>query len=318
MTGRNRPLFAIVPLVFALLLVEALLRAWYSTLPSLDALKNYKKAPAFGNSAVSCNIALESPKTWGAGGMLYLGDSITDGFGVVLEDRFTTHLAAAFPDRRTEVLARPGADICMEINMLDRRMAEPRPPSLVVWEVMSDDLMGYMLYSYGGKPAAIPSADPNPFWRFVAEKSYFLNLVWFGLRRHDGGHGGRIVSPAQRSLVVAQLRTLKERTEASNIRLLPYLLEPAGWGSCTPDALPSQPCSWMGVDLEYLDGIFEEAGVEVVDLRGLWNNQPLMVIPREVAPGPGATGIHPNDQGHKLLAEALKPHIQAALDRMKK
>ncbi|HNH49791.1 MAG TPA: SGNH/GDSL hydrolase family protein, partial [Myxococcota bacterium] len=306
------------PLLLVLLSTEAILRSWYSTLPSLDALKGYKKAPSFGEGTAGCNFQLQSAKTWGAGGILFLGDSITDGFGVIKEDRFTTHLAAAFPERQSEVLARPGADICMEIAMLDKRLFESRPPSLVVWEVMSDDLMGYMLYSYGGKPAATPAAEPNRIWRMLAENSYLLNLIWFQLRRHDGGRGGRIVSPAQRSQVVARLKELKSRTEASHIQLLPYLLEPAGWAYCSADVLPSQPCGWMAVDLGYLEGIFADAGLTVVDLRGLWKGRPLMVIPREVVTGPGGTGIHPNAEGHQLLANALRPHIQSALEQLKK
>jgi lysophospholipase L1-like esterase len=318
MRGRKRYVYAVIPLLFVLVSIEAILRSWYPTLPSLDPLTGYRKAPAFGPSGVSCNFILQSPKTWGAGGILFLGDSITDGFGVIVEDRFTTHLADAFPDVRSEVLARPGADICMEISMLDRRLFDPAPPSIVVWEVMADDLMGYMLYSYDGKPAALPDAEPDPLLRWSAQNSYFLNLLWFHLRRHHGGESGRIVSPKQRGLVLARLRDLKARTDAAHIQLLPYLLEPAGWEYCDPDVLPSQPCSWMAVDLGFLAGIFEEAQLPVVDLRGMWKGQPLMVIPREVAPGPGGTGIHPDASGHRVLAEVLRPHIQDALDRRQK
>lgn len=315
MRASKRIGYSIVPLLFLVLSTEAVLRYSFMTLPSLDALKNYTKAPSFAKGSPGCNLRLEKQRTWGSGGILYLGDSISDGFGVVKEDRFTTHLAEAFPARRTEVLARPGADTCMEISMLDQRLPQPQPPSLVVWEVMADDLMGYMLYSFEGQPAAIPSAEPNPVLRVGAENSYFFNLLWWHLRRHSDG-GGRIVSPEQRAQLVSYLRDLKQLGDRSNIRLLPYLLEPAGWEHCGPDPRPSQPCYWMRLDLDHLANIFTEAGLPPVDLRGLWKGHPPLVIPREMNPGMGGVGIHPNAEGHLLIAKALQPHIQAALEQM--
>ena len=318
MTTPKRVFYSLTPLLVLVLSLEVVLRSGYSTLPSLDALKNYQKAPSYDKSPVGCNFQLESRKTWGSGGILFLGDSISDGFGVIKEDRFTTHLAAAFPARPAEVLARPGADTCMEISMLDKRLLQPRPPTLVVWEVMADDLMGYMLFSYDGRPAANPFAEPNGVLRHAAASSYLFNLLWWHLRRHSGGDEGRIVSPTQQSQMLSHLRALKQTADASNIRLLPYLLEPAGWEFCDPNPRPTQPCHWMRVDLNYLAGIFTEAGLTPVDLRGLWKGHPLLVIPREVNTGVGGISIHPNADGHQLIAKALHPHMEAALKQLEK
>lgn len=297
-------------------LVEVGARAECPSLPSL-ANADAETAPAarFGRTpAGDCSFRFADPPMARGTALVALGDSITAGQGLAPGERtWADHLVAGEPGLEVENLGHPGADICAELGTLHQRLQHGPWPRVVVWEVFADDLMSWMVYAKDGRTFAPPWIEPNDAWRWVAMHSYVGNWIWFQLLLHESSTP-RLVTETQHERILARLGELRGELATADIPLIPFLIEPAGWPACTPTTRAEDACSWMGSDLVILDALFQSGGIEPLDLRGVWAGHPPVVQAGEsTAKPPALVPIHPNADGHRLLAEAIRPTLEARL-----
>lgn len=297
------------------MLLELCVRAFYPTLPSMviSSQTELKPAPAFQTiEPVSCNISFDLPQKPRGQTLLAVGDSITAGIGT--ERTYAQALVDALPELKIEQLAQPGADLCMELSWLSTRLKQPSWPRILVWEVFADDLTPYMMFSSGGSIFANPFSEPNALWRGVATHSYLGNILWFKVALNYYGPQARFVSPQYQKQITQSLTSLYTHLAQAKVPVVPVILEPAGWPLCKGNEPSTSPCRWMGLDLDLLNRLFQASGFVTLDLRGLWQQQELMVYaPELMALPPKLVPIHPNTQGHQAMAHAILPHVEAQL-----
>lgn len=315
--GKRLAFTAIIQLL-CLLLLELGLRAVYPRLPSLMGASSVgaEKAAAFsGTPPGSCDFAFDQPVQPRGAGLVVLGDSITAGVGVTPPTlAYANLLVGALPGLTLQPIARAGADLCMELRWLRTRLGLAPWPRAVVWEVFADDLMPWMVYGVSDRPFAVPQAEPSAVWRWLAERSYLGNLLWFQVRLHGAGGEHRMVADADQRQILSVLAQLQAQLSSARIPIVPVLMEPAGWPTCPEASDPADACSWMGTDLELLAGLLSEARLPAVDMRGVWAEHPSVVIPAEIgARPPRDVPIHPDATGHALIADAILPVLQQRL-----
>ncbi len=313
----TRLLAAALPLLVLLAIAEVGLRAYHSTLPSLAALdrgRDGSLTTAELGGGMTCSFhPLPSPGPR-SDELLVVGDSVAAGNGVRPGEAFPDLLAAQIPSLQLQVVAAPGANICQSVQVLHYQLSNRPWPRAVLWELFGDDLISPILFSRQGERWADPSQEPSRPLRWLALRSYLGNLAWYRLRVSPAGAAAAAVSVQQHRELEQWLIGLQGATKRAGVVLLPVLLEPVGMARCPPSTAQRSPCSWMARDLRQLETWFRQAGTDPLDLRGLWEGAGDLTIPTEAAvTPPQRMPIHPNAQGHRILAEAILPELEARL-----
>ena len=317
MRSGKKAVFSTTVSMIALLSVEGMLRGAYPTLPSLEGLlgAQLERAPGFGAGTEKCDDDFSSMRPPRGRNLLVVGDSVANGFRVKWKEGFAQQLAQSFPDLQLEVNAQEGADLCGNLGRMFRRFSYGPWPRAVVWEVLADDLVPYLIYNVDGRNVVYPESEASEPVRWMVENSYFANLLFFEYRTHRGP-AGRFLTPESMTRLRTRLADLRAALASDNIPIIPVLLEPAGIDRCPAVTPETSPCTWMRDDLQTLADLFQAAGLPTLDLRGLWRDQPPLYIAQEIgAIPPAAVPIHPNAEGHRLLAAAIKPELQRQLAR---
>lgn len=303
MTWTRKAAFSAAVFVGLILGLEVGLRIFYPTLPSLEGLGELVPVATFSAKPAQCNQPWPSPRPRGKS-VWIVGDSVVRGKGVLSGESVADAIGQQYAD--TTVLARDGADLCWEIEMLQQHM-NVATPRAVVWEIFADDLVPYLVYNKNGKSVIFPDREPSPTLRALISNSYFANLLYF-LYHRQVRTTSRMVSTDRQARFQQQLSAFRSRMEEARVPVIPFLLEPAGIGRCPEQAPPDSPCTWMPEDLDLLSQLLTKASLPPLDLRGIWKDQPPQCIAEEVgAIPPAAVPIHPNAEGHRRIAEVLLP-----------
>ncbi len=239
-----------------------------------------------------------------------LGDSVTAGLEVERHEAFPLLLAqgaAEATERPMELrnLGTPGASLCGLLRRLAEVSAQDAP-DLLVLVLTSNDLEDHRVFSHGGQMAASPRAilPHRPALAWVVERSYLLNLAWFGLALRDLDAPDNPIWEGAEDASVELLQAARAVAEQQRVPLQVVLLASPGLGSCQPRADGTGRCAQLLAEQEIIGRALDRAELPFVDLRGLWTGVE--------QPGQGAEDfvlIHPDAAGHRRIAEALLPGV---------
>jgi len=335
----SRAALALASLVLALGLAELGLRLAYPALPSLAAEQGQGWAvvpSGFGTSRDSqpqeippeiCRptsppvpVTAHSP---GAGPPLALwvvGDSFTTGVGAPPDQGYAWLLAqdlAAQTKRAVDltVRARPGASFCLALQSAEEALSATPRPDVVVLQLFADDLEDHAMVATGQGVVLFPSSVGSSLGRALVERSYAANLAWFGAERLHGVPPRRHIDGASQAWFVRRFAALRESLAQGGQGLVVTLLGPTGLAQCQQPAPIGSRCESLPRDMVLIGNLLDDAGVPFVDLRELWLRHPDLVRTeeRKAALTPGGCPIHPDAEGHRVLAEALLPAVVDAV-----
>ncbi len=321
---RQLPL-TVLGLAGGLFLGEGALRAHYPALPSVAALHDsdyevHRFDSGGGDYACSTDLAPAGTRDLLVGSgdetreLWIVGDSVAYGQGVSAEQVYGVQLAERLADSHgVSVVVRnfgmPGAGACGVLSRLEQQLDAGARPDLVLLGLFADDLEDRALVSVQGRPVAFPDRVDDAWTRALVSQSYFANLAWFSGVMGEVEVHHRFIEPAARADFQIRMRTLVDRIEDAGGATVVSLTEPVGILRCVVPPEPGSRCDWMPDDLDLMADLLVAAEVPAVDLRGLWNADPRLMIHHE---RPAALPIHPNALGHARMAEALWPALDAA------
>ena len=326
---RASVLLAGLSTLVALVLGEGLLRLLYPTLPSMAPLadspyhfepfewSDFPRNSGYQDTRERCwqagylKVSTHPAPTSPADGLdlWVVGDSMSVGVGLPPGSSWASLVQADLTGRlgrpvRLENLASPGANFCSILHILDEALAAASPPDVVVVQLFADELHGRDRVAVGDKLVMFPDWVEEPWLRALVGRSYVANLVWY------------LIAPARHTLPVRFVDALTQAMFVDSLKALSTLFAPTGLHLC-PDPPPlNSRCMWAGPDMDLIADIVRRSGVDFVDLRAIWEDQPVRVLPSELkalAEGKMTMGIHPDEAGHRLLADALGPRVEARL-----
>lgn len=330
----RRLLLALMATALALTAVEGGLRLTHADLPSTAALAdtglNVKgsrsaflvgtshEAPLCGRVAMVARdggfkVLRYGPAAGRALRLWVVGDSVTAGMGVQREQTYSAVLARALARRldapvELTIIGSPGGDYCTSLVRLHSALDRERP-DLVLWQLFADDLVRWPALKTGLGVVRPPEYAGHPLVRALVSRSYLANLAWFALSPPSP------LARAARPQFQAGVAAAARRVRAAGGALVVQVLGPSGMPRCPPRSPPDAPCSWMAQDMASMTRWLASAGLPLVDHRRFWHGKPDVMLARErVSLRGGGMPIHPNAAGHRLLAEALLPHVVRALE----
>lgn len=338
---RASVLLACLSTVLTLGVGEGLLRLLYPTLPSMAPLasspyhfepfewSDFPRNAGYQDTRARCwqagylkSGATRAPASPAEGLDLWVvGDSMSVGVGLPPGSSWAELVKADLSSAlgrpvRLENLASPGANFCSILHILDEALAAEAPPDVVVVQLFADDLHGRDRVAVGDKLVMFPDWVEEPWLRALVERSYVANLVWYLIAPARHTLPVRFVDAETQAMFVDSLRALSRQADDQGFALLVTLFAPTGLHLC-PDPPPvNSRCMWARPDMDVIADIVSRAGVDFVDLRAVWEEQPVRVLPAELKAleeGKMTMGIHPDAEGHRVLADALGPRVRARL-----
>ena len=325
----KRWLLALVSVLVGLLLVEGSLRLLYLDLPSLDALRRSpyktKRFLVHGRQTLDPDLSCsgfvvpreERSRVVGKGStdlaLWAIGDSLTWGMGVEAEESYpyllAGELSAALGEKvRLRNLAMPGAGFCQIVRQLNTGL-QNGTPDIVMMGLFADDLEHRAWLAFEGETIGLPDQIENLSLRWWARRSYAVNLAWFATAPRTAGTR-RLIDPPGQASFIRNMRRVERDIAAGGGRLVVAVLPPAGLGRCDPAALIRTRCGWMRQDMHLIARLLDEAGIDYVDLREIWDDAPDVTLPTEQHANPP---IHPNAEGHALISAAIWAKVAPAL-----
>lgn len=270
-------------LLVGLALAEAGVRLRYQELPSsagLDAIgvqratRSAVRCGPDGLKAVSAS-AQQVDEVW------VIGDSVIAGHDVPVRQRVTARvgdaLGLAAPD-----MGMPGADHCVVAHRALEELAT-RVPARVVLGVFADDLDTHELVRLRSGRVASTGEVPAP-----ARASWLVNLAWHGW--HMRAVPATTRAPHAVDVFRGTTSQVDEAFRGAGVTPLWVLMAPVG--PCDRRA-----CAQEADDADAMATQLDALGVEWLDVRGIWGAE--HALPTEPSP------IHPNAEGHRLLAGRL-------------
>lgn len=313
---------ALAALVVGLGLAEAALRLYHGTLPSLAALQDrpdlverYRVAPGQRmREDLACDREIADARgrdvPVGQGSrdlrLWVSGDSMAYGMGVEpgqgFADRLAARLQQSLPDTRVHLrnLSLPGLGYCGALEQVHSELQHGRP-DLVLLSLFADDLESRALLAKDGRLVGLPHTIRQPALRWLARRSYAVNLAWFVMRPKPTG-ALRFIDAIGQEAFQRNLRALVDRVEGLGARPVVVLLNPVGAPRCDSRRATEDRCGWMLADADLMARLMDEAGLPFIDLRRLWEQVPAAPIAAEREM---AVPIHPDAAGHAAIAEAV-------------
>jgi lysophospholipase L1-like esterase len=96
------------------------------------------------------------------------------------------------------------------------------------------------------------------------------------------------------------------RPELAGRPALLVLVAPSGLGSCPPNPPVDSACGRFETQGALIARALQGQPAPFLDLRTLWEGGPSRVaLSEREAEKQGGLGVHPDDEGHRMLAEAI-------------
>lgn len=250
------------------------------------------------------------------------GDSFTAGVGAASGGGFAELLAGRLARQagRPVVLSNQGihgGGYCSAVAAVYERVRGAQPPDAVVLQLLGDDLERRAMLAVGHRPVLPPDRAESEMGRFLVSHSYIANLVWYSVRMRSGQNTVRLVHAKGQQDFVETVRLFKSWHDERGIPLVVVLMAPTGLRQCPPDPSPLSRCAYLPADQKLLTKLLTSSGVPFLDLSDIWEGKPSRVAQMERSSSwiqQNQLGMHPDDQGHRELAEAIWPHLQSALE----
>lgn len=241
----------------------------------------------------------------------FVGDSVTYGlgvgpaetFGALLTEKFAGELGAPVT---SENLGVPGAGFCGALRRLATALATKQPDRVFI-TFYADDLEEATALTVQGRLVMPPELARSAGARWLVGRSYLANAVWYAFRRSEvpSNPNGRRLNEGAVAEFQAAATTMRDRVVAAGGSTTFVLLPAPSERSCTTSD-PGARCRFLADDLAAMAGALTEAGILFIDLRGSWPEgvQHIRADERRAIEG-GGVAMHPNAEGHRLLADAI-------------
>lgn len=248
------------------------------------------------------------------------GDSLAYGLGVNPEESFGSHLAGRVTRHtggQVELrnLAVPGAGYCTVVQRVAAALKQ-RSPDVVLLVLSADDLEERLMLQVNGKLVAPPDLASNRMVRWMVNRSWFANLLWFrvaALSEMAKSGRGRFVGAATKNGFRTAMTVLNQRVSATGGQLAVAIVEPPGMPLCR-GALAQERCGWLKEDIATMSTLLTEAGIQHRTIEGIWTGNLSDIVPKEHALAKqGTLAMHPSASGHKTIANAVWPVLEQAL-----
>ncbi|MEE2751720.1 MAG: SGNH/GDSL hydrolase family protein [Myxococcota bacterium] len=334
--------------LFAILLLETIFRVRFPVLPSLSALQSPEAvefwghdSPPIATSPSTSSNCQDPPGETRAGSahvappvrrhvfgddnnarpnILVAGDSIAWGYGVEPTEAWGAILGQTLhqslnKNLSVSVVGIPGGGYCEILRGIHREL-DAAPTDVVVLQVFADDLEQRAMMVVDGAPLVYPAQATHPTTRTLASHSYVFNWVWAHWSSRNQSTTARFISTEGQNNFQQAMSNLKKRTDALDIQLVAFQIQPAGLKACSETDAPA--CGWYHEDHSLMTQLLGQAGIQALDLSAIWDNPERWVLEKErmrMQREPNYVAIHPNKQGHALLASALAGNVESALTR---
>ena len=247
------------------------------------------------------------------------GDSLAYGLGVSPEQTLGAHLSQSITVHtggavETRQLAVPGAGYCTALQRVAGALVE-NTPDTVLLVLSADDLEERLMLSVRGQLVAPPDLASGRLTRYLVQRSWFANLLWFRLTawREASQDQKRFVGEETRDNFRSAMAELNRRVAGSGGKLLAEIVEPPGMPHCS-GSLMQERCEWLKSDMETMDALLDEVGVPHTSIAGVWPKSLEYIVPREHSMASrGMLAMHPSAEGHRLLAEEVWPFLRSAM-----
>lgn len=329
----RRILYAIAVLVLIVVLAEVVMRVAFGfQLPSHRHTWELGIDPDMGlgheiddenHGSIVCridNTAFRSPEPPpGLFRLAVVGDSVVAGIGAEesngVADVLGRELGAllGLPVRVTN-LGSIGADFCVVAQKVSAALSV-KPYDALVHVLFADDLMPYLRIVVGKITLLLPSRIENPLLRSLMSHSYCANALWVHLPYIHRPFERIVPVPEDiRESFKAAMVQISASAEKAGVPHLVVLLSfpEHAWRRDNPDAQISPWSRISDSHLEAMAALLDEAGVPFLDLRSVWDDEPVHVCAAELPElAIGGAGVHPDDAGHALLARRILPALHA-------
>ncbi len=340
MSWGRKGLLVVCSMLFTLLFIEAAMRVFYPDLPSKAALAEDGDGPEStlplltpGGGIPPCPPLDEIRRggrprgtpTPPPGALRFLvgGDSVADGIGSTGGRGFAALLARRLGEHlgrpvHLENVARNGANMCISMPRFITWLQDGRPPDIALFQVFADDLEWRIAYRKDDSLVLLPERIRRPLLRWWASNSYLANFAWYALSSSDEPGARRYITPEGREQFKTYARAMREHAKKAGVPLVVVLVKPTGDSMCAVPPAENTPCSWWAEELALMKALLEEEGITPVDLSDLWAGAEEIHYSRELKnwrANPRRLPIHPNNRGHKMLADAIFPALLTAMGK---
>ena len=248
------------------------------------------------------------------------GDSLAYGLGVNPEESFGSHLAGRVTRHtggqvQLRNLAVPGAGYCTVVQRVAAALQQ-HDPDVVLLVLSADDLEERLMLQVNGQLVAPPDLATNRVVRWMVNRSWFANLLWFrlaALSELANGERSRFVGAATKDGFQTAMKVLNQRVSSRGGRLAVAIVEPPGMPLCR-GALSKSRCGWLYEDISTMSALLTEVGIQHQKIEGIWSGSLSDIVPKEHALAKqGMLAMHPSATGHQIIAEALWPVVEQSL-----
>ena len=264
-----------------------------------------------------------SVRLFGSGGtsrkLWIAGDSLAYGLGVEANETLGAHLSQSITRQtgggvETRQLAVPGAGYCTVVQRVAGAMVKNRP-DVVLLVLSADDLEERLMLSVQGQLVAPPDLASGRVTRYLVQRSWFANLLWFRLTawRESSQQSKRFVGQETQDDFRSAMAKLNRRVSASGGRLAVSIVEPPGMPHCS-GSLMQERCEWLKADMVTMSRLLDQAGVTHQMVQGIWGRSMEFIVPRERGMAQrGMLAMHPSAAGHAKLAEEIWPFLASSM-----
>lgn len=256
----------------------------------------------------------------GAFNLAVVGDSVVEGIGAP-KGRGMAEVLGRLLGRSTglqvEVInsGRPGANFMHKAQMSKKILDSGAADALVV-VLFSDDLHFSLVVAEKGKVVDLLDKQPSLLMRTLIRRSYLANALWMLWRTSVHQTQTQFLSGEHRARLVGLMREVKQRARQSKTPLVMAILPASGVAVCPRRPLQGTPCSVVLLTMETMAELLQEAGMPFVDLRYIWADGRPRAPQYElddVRSGRLGIAVHPDTEGHSMIAEALEPVLTKAV-----
>ncbi len=248
------------------------------------------------------------------------GDSLAYGLGVQAHktmgaelSRWMTAQTGGAVDMRN--LSVPGAGYCTVAQRVAGALVN-NAPDVVLLVLSADDLEERLMLSVNGQLVAPPDLASGRFTRWLVNRSWFANLLWFrvtALMESQASGAKRFVGQETQDAFRHAMTTLKERVEGRGGTLVAAIVEPPGMPLCS-GSLMQERCEWLKDDMATMARLLKTADVPHTMVSGIWSRSLEHIVPREHGiASKGMLAMHPSAEGHQRIASFIWPFLEEAM-----